>query len=394
MSPRPKILIVGGGIAGLCCALQLARRGVAAMVCEKLPPASSAGYIIGIWKNGFDVLEKLGVADLARQRGITSDFQILTDPQNRAIRSTDMRALNEKYGAGVVFMNRGALVECLLEELQKTGVADVHFNHSVSEVESQESKSRAVFASGKEEYCDLIIGADGINSRVRRAVFGNRGEVTHNGVFYYAVVSMTEWESPLTGDVEMTGAGTFLGLYPFSRRECGIYAAVYRRPGLLSRPPSEVLREYFSGFSGYAPAVIDSCMTAEIFGDVIREANAPRWCFEGGILIGDAAHAMLPTTGQGISLALEDGYLSANIIADSPQEKWAEQFAALEKSRRSRITPIRRRAALTNFVVNHTPSWLCPSRNTLIRLLAGNKSRGLDSFMADNVVRGETHGHD
>ena len=384
MVQPPKILVVGGGAAGLCCVTQLARRGITATLWEKRPPETEGGYAVGLWKNGFDVLSKLGVAEV-KTGGKVSNFSQLTDEKGRVIRHADLSPLNQKYGSAVVFMTRGALLQKLRETAAASTVIIRH-DTALTKVEARDGKVRATDSCGNEEFFDLLVAADGIYSPVRNMIFG--GDLKeHNAVFYYASVSMAGWTPPLEGDIEMTGAGTFLGLYPLAGEWCGVYAAIYRRPGLLRRPPGEVLAEFFGNFGGYAPAVVAACQDTDVFGDIIREARPSRWSARRCILIGDAAHAMLPTTGQGLSLAMEDGLLLADIIADSSPEQWAKQFAAFEKLRRRRIAPIRRRAALVNFIANYTPTFLCPMRNALIRLTArGSKTAALDEFFQQKVV--------
>ncbi len=373
----PKILVVGGGAAGLSFAAQLSRRGGAATVWEKRPSETGDGYAVGLWKNGFDVLEKYGAAGDVKSAGKTSAFSQLTDEKGRVIRHADLSPLNRKYGAAVVFMMRGGL----LQKLRKIADGAVLRHAEFAKAEMREGGVLASDSLGNCEFFDLLVAADGINSPVRQAIFGGNCIKKHNAVFYYLSVSMAGWNPPLEGDIEMTGPGAFLGLYPLADGRCGVYAAVYRRSGLLRRPADKVLAEVFGHFGGYAPAVVSACQNEKIFGDIIRESRPSRWSARGCVLIGDAAHAMLPTTGQGLSLAMEDGFLLANIVADSPPSRWKERFAEFEKSRRRRLAPIRRRAALTNFAANYTPAFLCPARNALIRMAArGSKTGSLESF--------------
>ena len=390
MRNHPQILVVGGGIAGLSFALQLARRGISATIWEKQSPLNFGGYVVGIWKNGFDVLEKLGVADKVRQHGKISEFQHLTDENGNTIRYTDLKLLNQKHQSTVMFMQRNTLINILRKEVGDTAV--MRFGVSIAAVQEEETGIRVssdVMSDAKS--FDLVVGADGIGSGTRRLVFGEDGIVRHNGVFYYTSVSMAQWQSRPQGDIEMTGPETFLGLYPFSEEHCGVYAAVYRRPDLLDMPAAAVMKHYFLNFNGYVPSVLQQIEEAEIFGDVIREVRLPKWHAGRCMLIGDAAHAMLPTTGQGLSLALEDGWLLANIIADTPQQQWTAEFTAFEKSRRRRMMPIYRRAALSNFVVHHTPAFLCKPRNMLIRCLFGKRKLGtLNAFLKKSVTRDET----
>lgn len=384
-----RILVIGGGVAGLCFARQFAARGGTVTIWEKRHAPETGGYAVGVWKNGFDVLKQFGLDEVVRQAGTASAWSLFSDESGQAVRFTDLSQLNEKYGETVVFMRRGALCQLLLPEPHDLGISLRLGVTAVSIIETP-SGVRVRNSSGEEEEFDLVIGADGIRSAVRTMLFGqDTGVIRHNAAFYWAVVDTKRWPERLAGDVEMSGPGTLLGLYPISSRQCGVYASVCRRPQILQENNYSVIRRYFGHFGGFAPLAVAGCEEASIFSDVISEVRLSRWHTSRCMLIGDAAHAMLPTAAQGASVAMEDGYILADLVAGAADahEKWPRLFAEFQTSRRRRISPVARRAALSNFVINRTPGWLCPMRNSLIRLVMRCKAGGLDNFFRDNPTK-------
>ena len=383
-----KILIVGGGIAGLTLAVLAGRRGCAVTVLESMAQFNDGGYVIGVWKNGCTVLWDMGLGEQVESTGRQSAYQLLSDEKGRELKRTDLSRLASKHGSAVRFMTRGTLHKILQNALSDT--TNIHFNRSVAELRPDHNHVVVRDTAGEEDTFDIVVGSDGIHSTTRKLLFHHDAVLRHNAVFYYGAAVCKDWNKPLLGDVEMLGRGTFLGVYPVSDDECGFYAALYPGGQFLSEPAESVLRREFADFGWQAPALLRD-LRPPIFGDWIQETAPSQWSRGRCVLIGDAAHALLPTTGQGISLALEDAFLLDQTLAQTSNDHdaLARAWATFEQRRRARIEPIRRRSRrinLINRLATRNNPLFCRFRNALVRMSLGSaKERRLDKFFSRNV---------
>lgn len=344
------ILIIGGGIAGLALAGLASKRGCAVTVWEAAKNFKDGGYVIGIWKNGGEALREMGLASQVATTGFKSAYQLLADEKGNTLKHTDLSGLSDLHGDALRFMLRGALHGILQGTL--TDNVTVRFNCSLAELKESNGTVYARTTNGETGAFDLVIGADGIRSTTRGLLFKKDSVIRHNAFFYYGSVSYRDWKTTLPGDVEMLGRGAFLGIYPYTSDECGFYAALY--PGKAaaeSESSIELLRREFADFGWQVPALLRD-LQPPIFGDWIQETAPPKWSCGRCILIGDAAHALLPTSGQGISMALEDALLLDKVLAKTENEDRALDAAltAFEQKRRARIAPVRRRSRRINLI--------------------------------------------
>lgn len=386
----PKLLIIGGGLAAVALVGRLNAANIPVTIAEQAQDLSAGGYVIGLYKNGFDMAAQLGLAERAKTLGWLPDFQLLTDERGRQLRYTDLSFLHEKHGAALRFYSRSALHKMLCELL--TADNDIRLGTTVTALSEHAAGVEVVFSDGSRQTFDAVVGADGIASKTRRLLFGDVGQVIHNGTFHYAMADTSALDENMrrdisSGDIEMLGRRGYFGIYPVSPTQCGIYAARYGAMHQADATKEEVLR-FFSAYTPYA-RVLAQCIGGEVFTDALREVDFAGWGTARCFLIGDAAHALLPTSGQGASLAMEDGVLLADILQLPPRE-WQSAFARFEAARQARIAPIRRNSRIRNVAVAHVPPALCGIRNLAIKMLLGRgKGRQLDSFFQHTVASGK-----
>lgn len=377
------ILIIGGGIAGLALAGLAGKRGCAVTVWETAKNFKDGGYVIGIWKNGGNALQEMGLAPQIAAVGVRSAYQLLTDEKGNTLKRTDLDALSDQNSDAVRFMPRGALHGILQGAL--TDNVDIRFGCSPAELKEDNGKVYAHAANGETGVFDIVIGADGIGSATRGLLFKNDSIIRHNAFFYYGSVSYRDWKISLPGDIEMLGRGVFLGIYPYTADECGFYAALYPGKAAQSEAAIELLKRECAGFGWEIPGLLRN-LRPPIFGDWIRETAPPKWSRGRCLLIGDAAHALLPTSGQGISLALEDALALDRVLAttDNEDRALAAALTAFEKKRRARIAPVKRRSRninLINRLATRSNPLFCHFRNSLARAGSGaGKVRRLNNF--------------
>ena len=385
MNSKKNVLIVGGGIAGLALANLLDTNKFNSTIIEKKTVANEDGYIIGIWANGLHALKNM--PDLFSnlvEKGIISEFQSLTTASGRKLRYTNLQKLNQKYGGVVVFTSRGALHQALQKPLEKT--LNIRFGTSISQLQNGKDNVTVTFENGVIETYDFVFGADGLNSSTRDFIEKDNAIVKHNADFFYCTLPVQENLPKITGDIEMIGNGDYVGVYPYNAAgDLGLYMCIANAPKNQATLPllKEKLRYFESPFKECL-AVLDENTT--IFRDTLREVKLKNWYNNRVVLLGDAAHALLPTTGQGISAALEDATLLADLLNKS--DDFSAAFAQYQGIRKPLVDSIQGRSQLINSLVLLQNPFLCWCRNVLIGL-AGllPKEKSLDKFFEKALAK-------
>lgn len=331
-------LVVGGGIAGPVAAMALQRAGIDAVVHEARATAPpDAGAFLTLQVNGIDAL-----------RAIDVDVSGLGFPTpSIRLRSGTGRVLGEvgtgeplADGTTAVAVRRSELHAALDAEARRRGVVVEHGRALVS-AEPGPDGVRAVLDDGTVVTADLLVGADGLHSRVRRiidpdAAAPRRGALLNTGGF--APPQPTDARG---GSFEMLfgrraffgyGAAPDGGIWWFANPVHG--GGPDPRPGDAWRAH---LLDLFADDRSPAAAIIAST-PGELPVWTLHDLPAVRrWHRDRMVLVGDAAHAVSPSSGQGASLAVEDAVELGRCLRDLPPD---EAFAAYERLRRRRVERI------------------------------------------------------
>ncbi|MFD9615100.1 FAD-dependent monooxygenase, partial [Streptomyces sp. NPDC059083] len=197
---------------------------------------------------------------------------------------------------------------------------------------------------------DLVVGADGRNSKVRKLVFG---EVDRHYVGYSAIRVVIPRPQGFEGMCELWGSGRRMGILPIGEDLLYSYSTFLSARGAV-RDPSEnmnLLRELFGDFKGPARYIVDSNPDEDAihYGD-IEQVVLPKWISRRVVLIGDAAHAMTPDLGQGGSMAIEDAITLARILVDSTEVP--DALHRFQTSRYKRVRDMQRKSRQYGWMVH------------------------------------------
>jgi 2-polyprenyl-6-methoxyphenol hydroxylase-like FAD-dependent oxidoreductase len=324
-----KIVIIGGGIGGLTAAIALARQGIAVEVYEQAPALEEVGAGVGLWPNAMAAFEQIGLADRVARLGVRVDRQGLTRPDGSWLLCLPADLMTHRWGAGFVTVHRAELQQLLAAEL---GPAVIHLGARCTGFEDNGRAVIARFEDGREVQADVLVGADGVHSPVRAALFGP-APLRYRG--YTAVRSLTPAGSvPLTGDSwEIWGRGARFGQGPTSGDRI-IWWATWNAPadgkdGVCTRA---LLRERFGTWHDPIPAIIEATPKAALIrNDIYDRWPARTWGRGRVVLLGDAIHPMTPDIAQGACQAIVDATTLASCLAASPDPP-----AALRAYQRSR----------------------------------------------------------
>jgi 2-polyprenyl-6-methoxyphenol hydroxylase-like FAD-dependent oxidoreductase len=289
------VLIVGGGIAGLTVAVALHRDGLDVEVVEHQAEWNTLGAGLSLQPNGMRVLRRLGLAEGALDAGCVLGQWVFADDQGGVLCQIDLDSVWGAVGP-MVGITRAQLQEVLVAG---AGSVRCRLGTSITSVSEDDGQVSVRFTDGSAAGYDLVVGADGIRSRVRELVFGPL-EPTFAGHVSWRSVAPIRLPGPPSVQFWL-GDRCFFGLCSVGGdRTYGFGHVTQARryepvEGRLRRP-----RERFAGFGStvqeYLAAVEDD---AQIHCSAIESVEQDRWATGRVVLIGDAAHAASPLMGQG-----------------------------------------------------------------------------------------------
>jgi salicylate hydroxylase len=316
------IAIVGGGIGGLAAALALIRHGIAVDVYEQAPELKELGAGVQISSNGTRVLYALGLGEAIERVGvIVAGKEIRLWSTGQTWKLFDLGAVSvERYGFPYMMFHRGDLHAVLLEAIRSENAGTVHLNRKCAGVEQNAEGVTIRFENGETARAPLVIGADGVQSRVRLSVFGaDRPEFT-GIVAWRGLIPREQVPASIKLDVgtNWVGPGGHVVHYPVRG------GALLNFVGLLERDDWRVESwtvqgtrdEFANDFRDWNPAIHECIRRVDVpyKWALFARPPMPAWTKGRVTLLGDACHSMLPMLAQGAVMALEDGYVLARSV--------------------------------------------------------------------------------
>jgi 2-polyprenyl-6-methoxyphenol hydroxylase-like FAD-dependent oxidoreductase len=309
----PKIVIIGGGIAGLTAAVAMARKGLDAEVYEQASELKEVGAGVGLWGNAFRALRVIGLADEV--------VRLAGEPAGSGVRRPDgawllyqpYEIMQKRWGAGFASVHRAELHRLLADQLDPSAI---HLDARCTEISDAGNVVRARFADGREVEADVLVGADGAHSVVRPALLGP-APIRYRG--YTSVGALTPAGSvPLPRDGSETwGRGIRFGVAPTSGERV-VWYAVWKAPAGGAGVSTEHLIRLFGGWHEPVRAVIEATPAdTTVRKDVYDRLPGRTWTRGRVALIGDAIHLMTPDLGQGACQAMVDAVTLADCLAQA-----------------------------------------------------------------------------
>ena len=330
-----KVLIVGAGIAGPTLAFWLNKSGHEVTIMEHASELRSGGYLIDFWGAGFDVAERMGIVPELRTRGYVFTEARAIDRNGRTIASFNPEAViesNKRY----LSIPRTDLASVIYDSIG--GAVEMVLGDTVRDLADDGERVRVTFESGSTRDFDLVFGADGLHSRVRRLAFGPDEQFEK---YLGLVVAAFDAERYLQRDelVAMMYAEVgFQAIRLSFRDDATLLLFSLRHDGDVptERAAQEsLLREKLSGTGWEVPEMLEAMPHAKNFYfDSASQIRMPSWSTGRIALVGDAGAGPSFLAGQGSALAMVEAYTLAAELARTSDHR--EAFARYEQ----RLAPL------------------------------------------------------
>ncbi len=362
-----RVAIIGGGIGGATAGCALARAGHEVAVYEAAPELKEIGAGVALHPNAMRVLRAIGVENAVRRVAGHSEFAVTCDGRTGRTISRISRAQQAAtYGMAGATVHRADLLDVIAAALPANSVT---LGRRCATVESHSDVAIARFEDGSEVEADVIIGADGIHSRVRAALFGPDDPRFTGKICYRSVVrrAAIQGDRPATDNAQWLGPHGTIVLYPLRGDELiNVVAhyddAHYRHESWINECDRQEVLDRYAGWHESLLRVFAAGDTWYKWALYDRDP-IPRWTQGRITILGDAAHPMLPYLGQGACQAIEDGAVLATALSAEPDDPTAG-LQRYERTRRPRANRVVL-AARERGVSNHLSSPIAALRRDL-----------------------------
>lgn len=334
-----RVLICGAGIAGAAAAWWLERDGHEVTLLERSGGRREGGYMVDVREGGFDAVQRMGLLPALRRRAVTLRELVYHAPDGGVLER---------------FVDDGADADRTLSLLRQDLERELHealgaptsirFGTTIDAVEERSQSVRVTLSDGTTETVDLLIGADGLHSRIRRLCFGPEEAFIRDLGYRTAayVLDDAELAAELGDGLHMVEApGRQVSASPRGVQ----VAATFTHRVPEGRPlPSDVAAELdrlYSRLGGFVPRLRAARPDPHgIYSGRVAQVEMPGWTTGRVALIGDACHAMSLLTGQGTTMALAGAEALAQSLRENPEV--AEALAEYDRTRRPMTTQAQR----------------------------------------------------
>lgn len=362
------ILILGAGIAGAACALSLHQQGHRITVLERQQAPDTMGGGVVLWPNASWVLNQMGLLGaVAANSGRPVQMRRL-NRHGELLSALDIGQLDAAMGQASHAILRRDLQAILLGRLQTLGIEVQYGRHVVSLSAAADQSARVHLLDGQVLQADLILGAEGrMRSSARQFVLGADHPPRYQGFLNWVGITQMPVDQPPLFDAmsihDYLGQGLRFGIVPVSSHSFYWAGAQTALTPPQSAPPDRQthLLDLFSGWPEPVRRVIQHSHPQAIRQIAIHDHDPlDCWHRSNVLLVGDAAHAALPTSGQGACQALEDAYHLAQCLQENTLETALPAFTARRLAKTRQITLQARAVAQSLF---NTDEQACRQRD-------------------------------
>jgi len=328
-------VIVGAGISGLSVAISLAQLGARVVVLERAAELAEVGAGLQITPNGIAVIDALGLGSPLRDIGIQSNSVTLRDYRHGTLVAKLAMSQPNKCRP-YLLLHRRDLISILADAAVANGV-ELRFATQVTGVPENDAGAQVQTADGETIGGDILIGADGLRSRIRGHLNGDQKPFFTGQIAWRATVPGAIFDQVQV----FMGPGRHVVLYPLRGGSMTNVVAVEERDKSADEDWSQhghaaEMQAAFADFAQPVHEVLSSVVQPNLWG-LYRHPVAQIWHRGSMAILGDAAHPTLPYLAQGANMALEDAWILARCLAEGPMADALPRYQALRRARVERI---------------------------------------------------------
>jgi 2-polyprenyl-6-methoxyphenol hydroxylase-like FAD-dependent oxidoreductase len=312
------VLISGAGIAGPTLAYWLKAAGFEPTLIEHAPGLRSGGYVIDFWGLGYDIAERMGLIEEINRVGYHIRDMRIVDAEGTRISGFGTSVFRELTGGRYVTVGRSVLSQVLFKKVSRD--IEVIFGDQIIEIDEQKTHVKVRLKSGVERRFDLVVGADGLHSSVRRLVFGPQDHFEKRLGYVVAAFEVTGYR-PRNEDIYImyNEPGRMVGRVSL-RDDKTLFLFVFAEDADVSihelAEQKHLIRNKFGGSRWESGSILDALESSpELYFDRVSQIRMPRWSCGRIALVGDAAYCVSLLAGQGSALAMTGAYILAGELA-------------------------------------------------------------------------------
>jgi 2-polyprenyl-6-methoxyphenol hydroxylase-like FAD-dependent oxidoreductase len=325
-----RIVINGIGVAGPALAYWLTKSGHDVLLVEEAPQLRTGGYIIDFWGIGYDIAERMGLIGDIRALGYQVREVRFVDRTGRKSSGFDVDVFRRMTNDRFTSVRRSDVSATIYQAIE--GTVETLLGDSVARIEDDGDRVRVCFDRAAEREADLVIGADGLHSRVRRLVFGPDADFM-TSLGYHVAAFETNGYRPREELVYVSHGQPGRQMSRFSmRNDKTLFLFVFRDELMAGHEePKSVLRRVFAGAGWEWPQIEAEIERAgDIYFDSVSQIRMNRWTKGRIALLGDAAACVSLMAGEGTGLAIAEAYVLAGEL-HACRGDFAAAFARYEQ---------------------------------------------------------------
>ncbi|ANC79449.1 2-polyprenyl-6-methoxyphenol hydroxylase [Fictibacillus phosphorivorans] len=322
MSSTYNVIVNGGGLGGLSVANALQQLGIQVSVYERATELKEMGAGIVLAANAIKALDKLGLGEKVRSLGSSVKKAEIRTWDGKLLVDLPVHKQAEQYGTYSYLIHRADLQNILYENLNS---GTVFLGRKLVNKEQDTSKVRAIYEKKEVVEGDLLIGADGVHSKIRSLLIDSTPLRYSGFTAFRGIANFEDDRFPLEqgGGFEAWGHGRRFGYSHLGKGRIFWFAAINTPLATLKNSENKKMTalEYFKGWWGPIEAVIESTEETNIIThEIFDRKPINSWSQGRTVLLGDAAHPMLPNLGQGGAQALEDALVLSRSLIKYPED--------------------------------------------------------------------------
>lgn len=309
------ILISGAGIAGTTLAFWLKKFGFNPTIVDISPQLREGGYAIDFMGAGYKVAEKMGIIPALEQVDINISKVAFVDRHNKEKGSMNYRKIKALMDNKALTFLRSDLAKVIYEHLNQE--VEVIFGDTIDKIEQSTDQVQVTFHSGQSRSFDLLVGADGLHSNVRKLAFGNEAQFEKYFGYYTSSFTLKNFSPDGRAFSMCNTPGKQAAVYTYSENTTAAFF-VFTSPEKLiyahhdTEKQKQILKEEFKNFGWKCPEILLRIDTSpDFYFDSISQIKMDHWSKGRVTLVGDACDCPSLLSGKGSTLAMTGAYILA-----------------------------------------------------------------------------------